>query len=657
MKVLTVIAALCLLVFAKIHAGNFIVSNTADSGPGSLRQAITDAATANTNGTINFAVTNIITLESTLQVTSKMPLAIIGPGTNLLTISGNNSVQVLVVNANASVTISGLTIADGMATNYENGAGISNSGKLTISNCALINNQNFTGWGGAIFNSGNLNLLNSALIQNQVNGEAGNNCGNLPAAGGGGAGVGGGLFTMNGYVSVIQCIINSNSATGGNGGLGGSTGNGNGKGGGINGALAGAFQRAGSNGGFGGGGGGGGYASNGGDGGFGGGGGGGGSTEAGVPAGGLGSNGGGNGGWGGGIASGSGGGGAGLGGGIFVQSGTVTILNCCFTNNQVIGGLGGADGGGLFGGGANGIGTEPDFFNWGGTIFPILSATTLGGGVLAVSPLVPPYLNNSLATVTASPASGWILVSWLGDASGTNSTVNVSMTRNKTVQAIFATPLTLSTFISAYPQSSLYPYGTLVKLTATPPPGSYFISWLGNASGTNNPTTITVTNSNPYISCQLGTLSLGETSLTVVENGRGHVALFPQKYLYIISDTAGLIPVPDAGQNFIGWSGDATGTNNPLLVSMVESKIIAANFSQQLPSLQVGTPIDGMIDGGFRLTLFGGFGAEYQILNSTNLATWTSLGTVTNAYGESQFLDANGTNEPFGFYRLMQIGP
>lgn len=143
MKTFVVIAGLTFSAFASIHAGNFLVTNIADSGAGSLRQAILDATTANTNGTINFAVTGTIMLGSTLPaITITNSLTINGPGTNLLTVSGNNSVQVLIVSANAKVTISGLTIANGRATGYANGAGVCNAGNLTIQSCALLNNMN-----------------------------------------------------------------------------------------------------------------------------------------------------------------------------------------------------------------------------------------------------------------------------------------------------------------------------------------------------------------------------------------------------------------------------------------------------------------------------------------------------------------------------------
>src|SRR6266568_4643161 len=138
-----------------VQAATFTVTTTADSGGGSLRQAILDANAASGNDTITFAITGTITLASALPAIADNT-TITGPGANLLTTSGNNSVQVFIVNAGTTSTISGLTIANGLATGYANGAGIANSGRLTILDCSFVNNQNLFGWGGAVFNSGRL---------------------------------------------------------------------------------------------------------------------------------------------------------------------------------------------------------------------------------------------------------------------------------------------------------------------------------------------------------------------------------------------------------------------------------------------------------------------------------------------------------------------
>src|SRR5882724_2124056 len=84
------------------------VTNLADSGSGSLREALTLVPNG---GTIDFAVTGTITLSSALNVPN---CTIAGPGVGLLTISGNNSDRVFNMNF-STVTLSGLTIANGIA--------------------------------------------------------------------------------------------------------------------------------------------------------------------------------------------------------------------------------------------------------------------------------------------------------------------------------------------------------------------------------------------------------------------------------------------------------------------------------------------------------------------------------------------------------------
>jgi hypothetical protein len=89
---------------------------------------------------------------------------------------------------------------------------------------------------------------------------------------------------------------------------------------------------------------------------------------------------------------------------------------------------------------------------------------------------------------------------------------------------------------------------------------------------------------------------------------------------------------------------------------MNTSKVITANFTKR-PSLRVGTPLEGFVEDGFRLTLTGEFGAPYAILGSTNLLDWDSVGTVTNTYGMIQFTDTVATNLPARFYRALSVWP
>ena len=205
------------------RAATITVTNTNDSGAGSLRQAL---AIANNGDTINFAVTGTITLTSGGLMIDKN-VTISGPGANQLSIDGYQGDFVLGVDPDKTAAIAGLTIRNGQV-------GIGNVGALTVSNCAIsgnsygglsnvangqtatnatltiansiVSNNSGPGVSNAAFKgSATLTIVNSTLTGNSV-----------------GAGEpGGGIYTFGldgaAYVTVTNSTISGNSADGGGG--------------------------------------------------------------------------------------------------------------------------------------------------------------------------------------------------------------------------------------------------------------------------------------------------------------------------------------------------------------------------------------------------------------------------------------------------------
>src|SRR5262245_61849956 len=93
-----------------LYPATFLVSSTADSGPGTLRQAILDANSSVGDDTIEITVTGTIALSSALPLITDNT-AINGPGTNLPTISGNNAVQIFSTKSGTTNVFNGLTIS------------------------------------------------------------------------------------------------------------------------------------------------------------------------------------------------------------------------------------------------------------------------------------------------------------------------------------------------------------------------------------------------------------------------------------------------------------------------------------------------------------------------------------------------------------------
>jgi hypothetical protein len=146
-------------------ATTYTVTNTLDSGAGSLREAVNSVNGGSGGDTIDFSgVTGTITVGSTLAITQSVTIN--GPGANLLSISGHDAVRVFSVAASAANTvINGLTITHGNATvnGTSNGGGIAALGTLTVNNCTFSFNKaglGATNTGAAIFSSATSLIVN-----------------------------------------------------------------------------------------------------------------------------------------------------------------------------------------------------------------------------------------------------------------------------------------------------------------------------------------------------------------------------------------------------------------------------------------------------------------------------------------------------------------
>ena len=74
-------------------------------------------------------------------------------------------------------------------------------------------------------------------------------------------------------------------------------------------------------------------------------------------------------------------------------------------------------------------------------------------------------------------------------------------------------------------------------------------------------------------------------ALTVIPDGLGEVALSPPGSRYRLNTNVVLQAAAGAGQEFLGWSGAASGSQNPLSVTMNSNKVITARFTKR-PWLQ-----------------------------------------------------------------------
>jgi uncharacterized repeat protein (TIGR02543 family) len=187
--------------------------------------------------------------------------------------------------------------------------------------------------------------------------------------------------------------------------------------------------------------------------------------------------------------------------------------------------------------------------------------------------------------------------------------------------------------------------GAVVELTATANAGYTFASWTGGATGTTNPVTITM-DANKSVTANFTANTYTLTTTTT----NGTVTKSPSKTSYTYGEVVTLTATANAGYAFGSWTGDATGTTNPVTVTMNANKSVTANFTQltlangltahwlldentgiaamdctaaQLSANLVGTPSWG----------FGWADEDWVALNSTTQALAIPATTVTPQAG------------------------
>ena len=126
--------------------------------------------------------------------------------------------------------------------------------------------------------------------------------------------------------------------------------------------------------------------------------------------------------------------------------------------------------------------------------------------------------------------------------------------------------------------------GSSVTVTATPKTGYSFTNWTEGV-------TVVSTNASYQLNMAgnktlVANFATGTSTFTLNATGvNGTVAKLSNSATYTSGASVILTPAPTTGFVFSSWSGDATGTANPLTVTMNANKNITANFT----AIPVGT--------------------------------------------------------------------
>ena len=150
--------------------------------------------------------------------------------------------------------------------------------------------------------------------------------------------------------------------------------------------------------------------------------------------------------------------------------------------------------------------------------------------------------------------------------------------------------------VNISPAQKMYLKDDYVKATAKPDAGFEFTGWKGTASGSDNPLLLAITKNEWIIpvftavpvpvapAAPAAPVQIVYTIKTDEVAG-GTVTLNPAQATYDRDDYVKATATSDPGYTFTGWSGTATGTANPLLLTVTKNEWIIPVFTAvQTPS-------------------------------------------------------------------------
>jgi uncharacterized repeat protein (TIGR02543 family) len=223
------------------------------------------------------------------------------------------------------------------------------------------------------------------------------------------------------------------------------------------------------------------------------------------------------------------------------------------------------------------------------------------------------YASGSNIALTSSPNAGNVFTGWSGSATGGANPLGVVMNGPKTITANFA-PATTGVRIDtnvvaqfsvsgagcpagsyAAPVTVTWSTGANCDISIPSPQGGPETRWVFNRwsdGSTANPRTITASQGVVY------TLVMAtEHRLTRSVSGAGTIG--GSDGYYAAGSALQLAATAQSGYQFAGWSGSATGSANPLNVTMDAPKTITANFTASAVAVRIdaNAPVQFSVSG------------------------------------------------------------
>ena len=209
----------------------------------------------------------------------------------------------------------------------------------------------------------------------------------------------------------------------------------------------------------------------------------------------------------------------------------------------------------------------------------------------SISPTSGMYNEGMELSLGAVPAAEYVFKNWSGDAAGNENPMLVSMTSDKNITAVFekknyAVTIhvigegTVTEEVIVAKTTTDYPSGTQVRITAIPNTGYVFTGWSGDHTGSENPIQLMVDQALD-LTATFAKQNY-EMSLEIVGEGTITEEVLAAKFAtnYPFGMVVRITAIPEKDWQFVGWSGDLSGTENPAEITINSPLSITATFEE-----------------------------------------------------------------------------
>ena len=212
-----------------------------------------------------------------------------------------------------------------------------------------------------------------------------------------------------------------------------------------------------------------------------------------------------------------------------------------------------------------------------------LTLSTTGSGTVTATPSPGPYLDGTPVVLTATPNADSVFSGWSGGVTSTANPLTVTMSSALQITARFSPtfPVTVtasgSGTVALQPPKARYTLNDSVSAVATPAAGWSFAGWSGDLTSSSSTLGFNVTQATALVAT-----FKPNRQLTLTPSGQGTVVATPGGP-YVDGTTVSIQATAASGWSFVGWQGGASGTANPLSVTLNADTTIQAVFQRRWP--------------------------------------------------------------------------